>query len=166
MAVNGGVDIFNPKKLCPSIIKNAPHCSGWLIKAFWSEAMCLCKKNIHISVSFVENMLVSQEPSFVYSNIKPVSNWLKTKSSIHHKKCSTWLHFFMMDGLTFLGFKISTFAAIIKLGRARTFFFIKLCLYSPERRKSYSLRIAWGWVNHGVILILGWTIPWTSNYPI
>ncbi len=34
-------------------------------------------------------------------------------------------------------------------------FFIKLWLYSSERRKSYTPRMAWGWVNHGVILILG-----------
>jgi len=34
-----------------------------------------------------------------------------------------------------------------------------LQLYSSERRKSYTPRMAWGWVNHGVILIFGWTNP-------
>ncbi len=33
------------------------------------------------SVSSSENMLVSQEPSFVYSKGKPVSSWLISKSS-------------------------------------------------------------------------------------
>ncbi len=37
-----------PKKLHPSIIKSAPQGSGGLIKAFWSESLHLCKKNIHI----------------------------------------------------------------------------------------------------------------------
>ncbi len=39
------------------------------------------------------------------------------------------------------------------------YFVIELRLYSSERRKSYTPRMAWRWVNHGVIFIFGWTIP-------
>ncbi len=40
MAVNGARD-FEAHKVHPAIIKSAPHGSGRLIKAFWSESMCL-----------------------------------------------------------------------------------------------------------------------------
>ncbi len=46
MAVNGGRD-FKAQKVHPSIIK-VIHTALGLIKDFWSEAMLLCKKNIHI----------------------------------------------------------------------------------------------------------------------
>ncbi len=55
------------------------------------------------------------------------------------------------------------FTAIIKLGRA--FFYIYAWLYLSERRKSYTSSMAWGWVNHGVIFIFGWTIPLTGPGP-
>ncbi len=32
-------------------------------------------------------------------------------------------------------------------------------MYSSERRKPCTPRMAWGWVNHGVIFIYGWTVP-------
>ncbi len=31
-------------------------------------------------------------------------------------------------------------------------------LHPSERRKSYAPRMAWGWVNHGVNFIFGWTV--------
>jgi len=46
MAVNG-ISEYELKKESPSTSihhKHTPHGSGGLIKAFWSEAMCLCKK--------------------------------------------------------------------------------------------------------------------------
>ncbi len=47
MAVNGGQD-FEVQKSTFIHHKSAPHGFERLIKAFWSELMCLCKKNIHI----------------------------------------------------------------------------------------------------------------------
>ncbi len=41
-------EILKPKQILSSIINSAPVVSGALIKAFWSEAMLLSKKNIHI----------------------------------------------------------------------------------------------------------------------
>ncbi len=55
-----------------------------LIKAFWSDPIpieCYSSGWRRLSVSSGENMLVSREPSFVYSKGKPVSSWLVSKSS-------------------------------------------------------------------------------------
>ncbi len=66
---------------------------------------------------------------------------------------------FMMNGCTFLDFKISTpFTAIIMLGEPEHVFYITQIVIIWK--KSLTPRMAWGWENHGVILIFGWTIPW------
>ncbi len=69
-------------------------------------------------------------------------------------ECFLW----WMDVLFWASKSQPPFTAIIKLGRARTFFYITR-LYSSERRKSYTPRMAWGWVKYGVIFIFGWTVP-------
>ncbi len=33
-----------------------------------------------------------------------------------------------------------------------------------ERRKSYTSRILWGWVKHGLIIIFGWTNPLIAEF--
>ncbi len=42
------LEIMKSNKVCPSIIKSSSHSAGMLLKAFWSELMHLCWKNIHI----------------------------------------------------------------------------------------------------------------------
>ncbi len=43
-----GLKFWSPIKVYKSIRKSAPHKSSGLKKAFWSESMSFCKKNIHI----------------------------------------------------------------------------------------------------------------------
>ncbi len=52
---------------------------------------------------------------------------------------------------------------ILTLGRARIIFYITP-IDSSERRKSYTPRILWGWVKHGLIFIYGWTNPFKSAW--
>lgn len=58
------------------------------------------------------------------------------------------------------------FSTVMKFERGRTFTKLKLC--SPERWYTYVSQMDWGWVNHGVILILCWSMastkkPWCTK---
>jgi len=48
---------------------------------------------------------------------------------------------------------------IFKTSNSRPVFCFGLYFASSERKMSYKPRMASGWVNHGLILIFGWTIP-------
>ncbi len=66
MAVNGHRDFV--QKVHLSIVKSAPHGSGWLLHAHsWESGIPVNDGGCR---SFGENMLVSWEPSFVYSKGK------------------------------------------------------------------------------------------------
>ncbi len=82
-----------------------------------------------------------------------------TSEGIYLPPRAVWSTFFMMDGCTFFWASKSQppFTAIIKLGRTSTIFYITLIVFIWN--KKVSPRMAWGWVNHGVIFIFGWTIP-------
>ncbi len=98
---------------------------------------------------------------FEYGYYSSQRHWFASEETLPPELCGA---LFMKDLCTFIGLHPSNFIlnpihCIIKLGRARTFFFIYFRLYFSERRKSSTPRMAWGWVNHGVFFIFGWTIP-------
>ncbi len=77
-------------------------------------------------------------------------------------------HFFMMDGCTFLGFKISTpIHCHYKAWKSQDIFNMTLTVF-VWKKKSYTPKMASGWAYHGVIFIFEWTIPlspfnWTAE---
>ncbi len=102
--------------------------------------------------------LVLVRLAICYAHATPTSYDLHWNGFFLHKTplCGTLL--WWMDALFWTSKSQHPFTAIIKLGEPEHVFYITQIVIIWK--KSLTPRMAWGWENHGVILIFGWTIPW------